>query len=82
MALLTKRYVAKQGDTKKVTPAYPWGSFLLSDGTTIDTTYVDGLSITYGNPRRHIWTYATGENLIMEGLIVLVMVLEVQLHLL
>ena len=41
--------------------AYPWGSFLLTDGTTIDTTYVDGLSITYGNPWQHIWTYATGE---------------------
>ena len=27
---------------------------------TIDSNYVDGLSITYGNPRQHIWTYATG----------------------
>ena len=29
---------------------------------TIDSTYVDGLSITYGSPRRHLWTYAAGHN--------------------
>lgn len=29
-------------------------------GTFADGHYVDGLSITYGNPRRHIWTYAVG----------------------
>ena len=29
--------------------------------TSIDSTYVDGVSITYGtSPRRHIWTYAIG----------------------
>ena len=27
---------------------------------TIDNPYVDGLSITYGSPRHHIWTYAAG----------------------
>ena len=27
---------------------------------TIDNPYVDGLSITYGSPRHHIWTYAVG----------------------
>ena len=27
---------------------------------TIDSYYVDGLSITHGNPRQHIWTYANG----------------------
>ncbi len=26
----------------------------------INSHYVDGVSITYGNPRRHIWTYASG----------------------
>ena len=26
----------------------------------IQSNYVDGLSITHGNPRRHIWTYAAG----------------------
>ena len=27
---------------------------------TIDSPYVDGLSITYGSPRHHLWTYAAG----------------------
>ena len=32
-------------------------------GTTIDGSYVGGLSITYGgSPRKHIWTYATGNS--------------------
>ena len=26
--------------------------------TTIDSTYVDGVSLTHGNPRQHIWTFA------------------------
>ena len=26
----------------------------------IDDQYVDGVSITYGYPRQHMWTYATG----------------------
>ena len=30
---------------------------------SIDSIYVDGISITYGsNPRQHIWTYAAGED--------------------
>ena len=28
--------------------------------TTIDNAYVDGLSITYSSPRRHLWTYSAG----------------------
>ena len=27
---------------------------------TIDDSYVDGVSITHGSPRMHIWTYAAG----------------------
>ena len=27
--------------------------------STIDDTYVDGVSLTYGSPRQHIWTFAT-----------------------
>ena len=27
---------------------------------TIDSAYVDGVSITHGMPRKHIWTYAAG----------------------
>ena len=29
-------------------------------GGNICNTYVDGLSITHGSPRQHIWTYAVG----------------------
>jgi len=29
---------------------------------SIDGPYVDGVSITYGTPREHIWTYAIGNN--------------------
>lgn len=28
--------------------------------TTINDAYVDGVSITHGNPRQHIWTFAAG----------------------
>ena len=28
--------------------------------TNIDTNYVDGVSLTHGSPRRHIWTFAAG----------------------
>ena len=31
---------------------------------TIDNPYVDGVSLTYGNPRKHIWTFA---NVLDEG---------------
>ena len=27
-------------------------------GVTVDQNYVDGLSITYGSPRQHLWTFA------------------------
>ena len=29
-------------------------------GRTINDVYVDGISITHGNPRKHLWTYAVG----------------------
>ena len=32
----------------------------LRNTATIDSEYVNGLSITHGNPRQHIWTYGTG----------------------
>ena len=35
-----------------------WGNFVYSQ--TIDGWYVDGLSITHGDPRQHIWTFANG----------------------
>ena len=31
-------------------------------GLTLDEAYVDGLSITQGNPRKHLWTYVVGCN--------------------
>ena len=31
-----------------------------SSGNNIDNPYVDGLSIIYDTPRRHLWTYAAG----------------------
>ena len=43
------------------TKAYQKGNpdaFLRGLGKGIDGTYVDGLSITLGSPRQHIWTYA------------------------
>ena len=32
----------------------------LGDVTTIDGAYVDGVSLTHGSPRQHIWTFAAG----------------------
>ena len=32
----------------------------LAGSWTIDQPYVDGISITYGSPRQHIWTYVCG----------------------
>ena len=35
---------------------------------TIDSVYVEGVSITYGSPsQKHIWTYANGLNLMSTG---------------
>ena len=35
-------------------------AFLNSIPQTIDSFYVDGVSITHGSPRRHIWSFASG----------------------
>ena len=35
-------------------------AFQYSPNKTIDEAYVDGLSITHGNPRKHLWTFAVG----------------------
>ena len=37
---------------------YVWAFDTSSE--SIEASYVSGLSLTYGTPRRHIWTYATG----------------------
>ena len=30
--------------------------------STLDSSYVDGVSITLGSPRKHVWTYAVGHS--------------------
>ena len=35
-----------------------WASYI---GRNINDAYVDGLSLTHGSPRTHIWTFASGE---------------------
>ena len=35
-------------------------SFLHSIGRSINTNYVDGISVTRGSPRQHVWTFAAG----------------------
>ena len=34
--------------------------FYISDSPSIDSQYVDGVSVTIGTPRKHVWTYAVG----------------------
>ena len=42
-----------------------FGAYNLNPSESIDDPYVDGASITYGSaPRKHIWTYANGVNLV------------------
>ena len=46
--------------------AYRWshtGAFseYYRSNVTIDGPYVDGLSLTHGSPRTHIWTFASGQ---------------------
>ena len=43
--------------------AYQWytlDAFYASSSQTIDGPYMDGISITQGSPRQHIWSYAVG----------------------
>ena len=43
--------------------AYQWNSpdaFGASSSQTIDGPYMDGISITQGSPRQHIWSYVVG----------------------
>ena len=35
-------------------------AFLAGSGRSIDISYVDGISVTHGSPRQHIWTFAAG----------------------
>ena len=46
-----------RGYNSRTTDGFTWRPV---GGWTINQTYVDGLSITYGNPRQHLWTMAAG----------------------
>lgn len=39
--------------------AFP-DAFAVQDSKYIDKLYVDGLSITFGSPKQHVWTYGVG----------------------
>ena len=39
---------------------YTTDAFYASQGNSINDAYVDGLSITRGSPRKHIWSYVSG----------------------
>ena len=43
--------------------AYQYGHMdaFSPSGTTINGVHMDGISVTYGSPRRHVWSYAVGE---------------------
>ena len=36
------------------------GAFRHQTGGTINSPYIDGISLTHGNPRKHIWTFICG----------------------
>ena len=38
------------------------GAFIGTESAIINNRYADGVSLTYGNPRRHIWTFANALN--------------------
>ena len=38
----------------------PSSAFFYSSGRSIDNIYVEGVSVTHGSPRKHIWTFAAG----------------------
>jgi len=37
-------------------------TFFRGSSLTINNIYVDGISVTHGSPRQHIWTFAAGVN--------------------
>ena len=42
---------------------YPYGSTDAFIGSSsVDSIYVDGVSLTHGNPRQHIWTFASAQD--------------------
>ena len=51
------RALGYQHSTTKAFGGYHYGGQF-----TLDGYYVDGLSVTYGNPRHHVWTFASGRS--------------------
>ena len=47
-----------QGYQYYATPAF--ANYHYAAQTTLDSAYVSGLSVTYGSPRSHIWTFGAG----------------------
>ena len=41
---------------------YTPDAFYPSQGKTINGVYIDGISITHGSPRRHLWSYAANHH--------------------
>ena len=39
-----------------------FGHWALGQPATIDTPYVDGVSLTHGNPRQHLWTFSAAQD--------------------
>ena len=39
---------------------YGFYNYYTSSQTTLESAYVSGLSVTYGSPQNHIWTFAAG----------------------
>ena len=48
------------GHTKSYQKGVPDG--FRGSGQSIDQRYADGISITLGSPRKHVWTYAIGQS--------------------
>ena len=42
------------------------GFFVPRYGHSIDVPYLDGVSITVGNPRKHVWSYAVGHSKLLD----------------
>ena len=54
------QYASPDADYPGRYEAEPYGSIIDSSHTDINSYYVDGVSITYSNPRQHVWTLMAG----------------------
>jgi len=56
----TTSYQKVCGRARGYQKGFTWGFIGLGGSTTIESVYASGLSITHGDPRQHIWTFACG----------------------